>query len=330
MRWDYRLISSDGTWSGNIFDFYFKIINRITDDLNVPFRTIDGIRQEDTRAHEAIRETVANAVIHADYSLSRGIVIEKGKTYFKFANPGTLRVSREEVVKGGVSDPRNENIFKMFNLLGVGERAGSGLENIHLACKEQKWTVPDLEESYDTDRVTLKLKAVSILPEESIEKLKSILKNKFKTLSQEEVMALVAAMQEDSVTNNRLQQLLDTHTVKCNKILSLLVDKGLLETEGFGRGTKYALTSLFDTDIDSNEDKDCISKTEVLDIPLNDDEIQVISYLEKNKFINNSMYRKELGFSKDRALRTCNRLVQKDKVVKTGARAKTGYILIER
>lgn len=330
VRWDYRLISSDGTWSGNIFDFYFKIINRITDDLNVPFITIDGIRQEDTRVHKAIREAVANTIIHADYSLPRGIVIEKGKTYFKFANPGTLRVSREEAVKGGVSDPRNENIFKMFNLLGVGERAGSGLENIHLAWKEQKWTVPDLEEIYDPDRVILTLKAISILPEESIEILKSILKNKFKTLSQEEVMALVAAMQEDSVTNNRLQQLLDTHTVKCNKILSLLVDKGLLETEGVGRGTKYTLTYLFDINIDSNEEKDCIGKTEVLDIPLNEDEIKVISYLEKNKFINNSMCRKELGFSKDRALRTFNKLVQKDKVIKTGAGSKTGYILIER
>ncbi|APH13664.1 hypothetical protein NPD5_1145 [Clostridium sporogenes] len=35
VRWDYRLISSDGTWSGNIFDFYFKIINKITDNLKV-------------------------------------------------------------------------------------------------------------------------------------------------------------------------------------------------------------------------------------------------------------------------------------------------------
>lgn len=43
-RWDYRLISSDGMWSGNIFDFYFKIINRITDNLNVPFRIVNGIR----------------------------------------------------------------------------------------------------------------------------------------------------------------------------------------------------------------------------------------------------------------------------------------------
>lgn len=137
-RWDYRLISSDGMWSGNIFDFYFKIINRITDNLNVPFRIVNGIRQEETRVHEAVREAVANALIHADYRLPRGIVVEKGKTYFKISNPGNLRITREEALKGGISDPRNENIFKMFNLLGVGERAGSGLENIQLAWKEQE------------------------------------------------------------------------------------------------------------------------------------------------------------------------------------------------
>ena len=210
VRWDYRLISSDGTWSGNIFDFYFKIINKITDNLNVPFRTVNGIRQEDTRVHEAVREAVANSLIHADYRLSRGIVIEKGKTYFKLSNPGNLRITREEALKGGVSDPRNENIFKMFNLLGIGERAGSGLENIQLAWKEQEWLAPDLEELYNPDRIVLTLRTISMLPERSIILIKAALKNKYNELSREEVMALVAANQEEYVTNNRLQQLLDT------------------------------------------------------------------------------------------------------------------------
>lgn len=138
VRWNYRIISSEGTWSGNIYDFYFKIINKITDDLNVPFKLVNGIRQEETRVHEAVREAVANSLIHADYRLPRGIVIEKGKTYFKISNPGSLRITREEALRGGISDPRNENIFKMFNLLGIGERAGSGLENIQLAWKEEE------------------------------------------------------------------------------------------------------------------------------------------------------------------------------------------------
>lgn len=113
-RWDYRITSSEGTWSGNIYDFYFKIINRITDNLNVPFELVHGIRQDDTRVHHAIREAVANAIVHADYRLERGIVIERQNTCFKFSNPGSLRISIEEAMNGGISDPRNENKIIKF------------------------------------------------------------------------------------------------------------------------------------------------------------------------------------------------------------------------
>ena len=40
--------------------YHFKIINKITDNLNIPFKTVNGIRQEDTRVHKAVREAVAN------------------------------------------------------------------------------------------------------------------------------------------------------------------------------------------------------------------------------------------------------------------------------
>ncbi len=324
VRWDYRIISSDGTWSGNLFDFYFKIINKITDNLNIPFRTIDGIRQEDTRVHKAVREAVANSIIHADYRLPRGIVIEKGKTYFKFFNPGNLRITREEALKGGVSDPRNENIFKMFNLLGVGERAGSGLENIHLAWREQKWIFPDLEETYDPDRITLTLKTTSILPKESIEKIKSVLKEKYSKLSKDEVMALVAAEQEECVTNNRLQQLLDTHTVNSNKILSSLVDKGFLEADGVGRGTKYQLSSMFNIESSSPvDDGDNI----VNNVNLKDNEIKILNYVIKNGYITNSICKSELGLEKYKSVRLFNSLIKKEKIKKEGSGNKIRYVL---
>ncbi|PRR81781.1 RNA-binding domain-containing protein [Clostridium vincentii] len=328
VRWDYRVISSDGTWSGNLFDFYFKIINKVTDNLNIPFRTIDGIRQEDTRVHKAVREAVANTIIHSDYRLPRGIVIEKGKTYFKFFNPGNLRITREEALKGGISDPRNENIFKMFNLLGVGERAGSGLENIHLAWREQKWIVPDLEESYNPDSITLTLKTTSILPEKSIKKLKSGLKEKYSKLSKDEVMALVAAEQEEYVTNNRLQQLLDTHTVNSNKILSSLVDKGFLETDGVGRGTKYHLCSMFNIDTlsDTKNDKAKLD----FDVILDDDETRILNYIVKNGFITNLLCRTELHLKKHKSVRLFNSLMKKEKIEKLGDGNKVKYALKNR
>ncbi|EJO5347715.1 putative DNA binding domain-containing protein [Clostridium botulinum] len=321
VRWDYRLISSDGTWSGNIFDFYFKIINKITDNLNVPFRTINGIRQEDTRVHEAVREAVANSLIHADYRLPRGIVIEKGKTYFKVSNPGNLRITREEALKGGVSDPRNQNIFKMFNLLGIGERAGSGLENIQLAWKEQEWIAPDLEESYAPDRITLTLRTVSMLPKESIDLIKTVLKDKYNELNKEEVMALVVAHQEGYVTNNRLQQLLDTHSINSNKILSSLTDKCYLQADGVGRGTKYYLSEVFNINYllwDENNDKRFSNEEKV-----------IINYINNNKFITNLIARNELGFSKTTASRLFNRLIEKGVIIRIGSGSKIKYIINE-
>ncbi|GAA0064976.1 RNA-binding domain-containing protein [Clostridium sp. CTA-1] len=326
VRWDYRLISSDGTWSGNIFDFYFRIINKITDNLNVPFRTSNGIRQEDTRVHEAVREAVANALIHADYRLPRGIVIEKGKTYFKVSNPGNLRITREEALKGGISDPRNQNIFKMFNLLGIGERAGSGLENIQLAWKEQQWIAPDLEESYGPDRIILTLRTVLMLPKESVDLLKAILKEEYIKLSKDEVMALVTAAQEEYVTNNRLQQLLDTHAINSNKILSTLVDKGYLKADGIGRGTKYYLSEIFNNNYLLWNEND---KNQNNDKRFSNEEKLIINYINNNKFITNLIARNELGFSKTTASRLFNRLIKKGVIVRIGSGSKIKYIINE-
>ncbi|ENK0838849.1 putative DNA binding domain-containing protein [Clostridium botulinum] len=326
VRWDYRLISSDGTWSGNIFDFYFRIINKITDNLNVPFRISNGIRQEDTRVHEAVREAVANALIHADYRLPRGIVIEKGKTYFKVSNPGNLRITREEALKGGISDPRNQNIFKMFNLLGIGERAGSGLENIQLAWKEQQWIAPDLEESYGPDRIILTLRTVSMLPKESVDLLKAILKEEYIKLSKDEVMALVTAAQEEYVTNNRLQQLLDTHAINSNKILSTLVDKGYLKADGIGRGTKYYLSEIFNNNYLLWNEND---KNQNNDKRFSNEEKLIINYINNNKFITNLIARNELGFSKTTASRLFNRLIKKGVIVRIGSGSKIKYIINE-
>ena len=50
----------------------------------------------------------------------------------------------QEALVGGVSDPRNESLIKMFNLINVGERAGSGLPSIRTVWQKQGWQEPEL------------------------------------------------------------------------------------------------------------------------------------------------------------------------------------------
>lgn len=157
-RWSDRVTSGDATWSGNIFDFYFKIIDRLTADVKKPFKLDkDLLRVDDTPVHAGIRESLANALIHADYYGRCGIVIDKKFREITISNPGTFRISIDTAIAGGISDARNSRIFNMFSLIDVGERSGSGLCDIFHTWKENGYKKPSIVETLDPDRITFTL-----------------------------------------------------------------------------------------------------------------------------------------------------------------------------
>jgi predicted HTH transcriptional regulator len=156
-RWTDRIISSSGEWSGNIFDFYYRVYNRIAQEAKTPFKLEGGTRIDDTPVHKALREALANALLHANYYGRRGLVVHRWPSLISIANPGGLRIRANDAVLGGISDPRNETLIKLFNLIDIAERAGSGLPNIYSVWKSMNWPEPVLEERFDPDRTILSL-----------------------------------------------------------------------------------------------------------------------------------------------------------------------------
>lgn len=68
IRWTDRLYSSTGEWSGNIFDFYFRVYNKLIVYVKVPFEmSDDGNRIDDTPVHKALREALANCLTNCDF-----------------------------------------------------------------------------------------------------------------------------------------------------------------------------------------------------------------------------------------------------------------------
>lgn len=240
-RWSNRIISSDGSWSGNLYDFYFKIINRLTSDLKVPFKIENNSRNDDTIIHVAIREALTNTLVHADYNESGSILVEKKNNTFVFSNPGNLRIPKERALKGGESDPRNPTLHKMFSLIGLGERAGSGLITIQTAWKTQHWQHPVFEELVQPDKVILTLKTISLIPNDILDELKNQIGESFNLLSNNEILALAFASQYENVTNIDLQNYAEINSYESNKVLSNLVSKNLLTSTGSGRGMKYII-----------------------------------------------------------------------------------------
>jgi len=157
IRWSDRVVSSSGEWSGNIFDFFFKAATKLTSDIKRPFK-LDGIfRVDDTPVHKAVREALVNTLVNADYYGRQGIVIQKYPEKFVFENPGSFRIPLQDAFDGGTSDPRNATILKMFSMIDIGERAGSGIPGIVSVWEENFKTKPAYEQTSNPSRVTTTL-----------------------------------------------------------------------------------------------------------------------------------------------------------------------------
>ena len=157
IRWTDRVYSSSGEWTGNVHDFYFRIYNRIAQTLKTPFKMIGGDRIDDTPVHKAIREALANCLVNADYYQPRGVVVIRDMEALCISNPGGFRIPIATAMSGGVSDPRNATILKMFNLIDVGERTGSGIPLIRDAWRQMKWPEISAIEECGPERTTVRL-----------------------------------------------------------------------------------------------------------------------------------------------------------------------------
>lgn len=156
-RWTDRITSQSGDWSGNVFDFLLRVIPKLQADLKVPFMFKGNQLDEDTPLHKTVREATVNMLANADFYGRRGVVVQKGAEGFRFANPGSMRVSLTEAIQDSASDPRNGVMMKMLAMVKYGERAGSGLQGIFKTWQSVYHCAPKLEvtTSGGVDRTTL-------------------------------------------------------------------------------------------------------------------------------------------------------------------------------
>ena len=137
-----------GNRSGNMFDFFYRVSAKLTLDLKKPFKLVNMVRQDETAVHDAVREVLVNCLTNADFYEPRGVVIRKYPDKIVFENPGTAIVGKKQMLRGGISEPRNEAVMKMFNLIGYGERAGSGIPDIYATWDEAGYSEPMVEEVF--------------------------------------------------------------------------------------------------------------------------------------------------------------------------------------
>lgn len=136
-------------------------------------------------------------------------------------------------------------LIKMFNLVNIGERAGSGIPNIYSVWKKQGWKLPVLSESYDPDRITLSLaiektsdKKVGIKSNDK----KVGIKSNDKRIASGQKRAIIGYLTDHiQATSSELSILLGVGQERTRKILRELVAEEIIVTEGANRNRVYKL-----------------------------------------------------------------------------------------
>lgn len=240
IRWTDRIISSSGDWSGNVYDFYFRIYNRLIQDIKVPFRMDGGNRVDDTPVHQALREALANCLVNADYYGRQGLVILKKRDGITMSNPGSFRIELDAAKSGGVSDPRNGTMLKMFNLIDIGERAGSGIPNIFRVWREQGWAAPTFTEQLEPERTILSLTFKKIGDKKSVIKIgdkKSVINEKMK----ETIIAYLTDHAEAKTAE--IAAYIGLKLSRTRDYLNELIAEDIVVAEGGNRNRTYRLRS---------------------------------------------------------------------------------------
>ncbi len=128
----------------NLFSFYRSVRNRLLFEFS-------------PAAQGALSEALLNCIVNADYFGECGILIEKSEEWVRFCNPGLFRADLKAAQHGGVSDPRNENIVKIFHAIQIGKRAGSGIPRMFSSWRELGLPLPFFKENFSPERTTLVL-----------------------------------------------------------------------------------------------------------------------------------------------------------------------------
>ena len=147
-------LTYDGRWENNIYQFFSRVILKVTADLPRPFRMEVIQRVDDTPQHKAVREAFTNSIIHSDLLMDAGFLrVEKHEDKLCFRNPGPLKLPIEMIYEGGNSMARNPRIQNMLRMIGYGENVGSGFPTIITAWKDARWGEHELKNKIEVDEV---------------------------------------------------------------------------------------------------------------------------------------------------------------------------------
>lgn len=218
-RWSDRL-----QWSGNLFEAWEHIFQRLVRGLPTPFRLQGAQRVDRPDGLDSLREAFVNLLVHTDYRERGDAVIKHRDDGYGFRNPGDSWVDLRYLGLEGRSERRNPEIAKMFDLVGLADRAGSGFIRIQDEWKSLGYRKPQVSSDPVRFEFSLELSLAGLIPADDRKWLESFGDG----WREEEELALWLARNEGKVDNQMLRELTGQHMGDASRTLVSLKNRNHL------------------------------------------------------------------------------------------------------
>ncbi len=299
---------------GSLPDQLESAAERVLDEVGTELVVL-GVRRYDLPRVPpvVVREAVANALAHRSYESNRTPVrIEIRPSSIMVLSPGGLPepVTVENIRE--TTAPRNLAAIKALRHYGLAEDAGRGVDVMQDTMLEEMLDPPRFSDQGHEVAVTLPVRsAVAPVERAWIRELE-----RRGALRGPDRLVLVHAARGETLTNAKAREILQTDRGTAREVLQRLRDAGFLEQRGERGGATYRLEG---------------SLEPPAGLRLGPEELaSLIENLAAEGPISNADVRAATGLDRVEARELLGRLVKESRLVQTGQRRGTRYLLSGR
>jgi ATP-dependent DNA helicase RecG len=191
-------------------------------------------------SEDSFREALANALAHRDYTVLGAVHVQWTDEGLVFASPGGLPEGvRVDNLLTTPPHPRNPSLADAFKRAGIVERTGRGVDTIYYGQLRYGRPLPRFTVTSTSVSVTLPGSAANLdfvrwLVGEG---------RAGREWSLPDLLAVRALAEARSLSAEEVAIALQSDSERARSVLARLVDAGILEARGEGRGRAYHLTA---------------------------------------------------------------------------------------
>lgn len=192
-------------------------------------------------AETTVRELIANALVHRDYTAAGATLVEISDTGLTVSNPGGFR---EGITTSNLLTtpplPRNPALADVFKRAGLVERTGRGINRAFESQLALGRSAPDYSRSNGR---TVVVRVRSEPADKQMARFIAEARQQGDRLSLQDLLTLHEVRTEHRITTTRAAELLQVDVQDARHVLKLLTERRLLETKGRTKGRTYQLSA---------------------------------------------------------------------------------------